>query len=69
MNIEEKTIYVVQAQGFGVTEHEWENVAAFSTKEFADAYKNKLRNKSAEKFKSRVRTVQEAFNPIFSYGQ
>ena len=69
MNIEQTSIYVVQAQGFGVTDYEWENVAAFSTKESADAYKKKLQNKSSENYKSRLRTVQEAFNPVFLYGQ
>jgi hypothetical protein len=61
-------IYMVQAGGFG-NDNEWENVAAFSTEEGAEAYETMLRGKCADDYEPLLRTVSEAFNPVFPYTQ
>jgi len=43
-----KTVFVVQAQGFGDDEDAFENIAAFSTKVLADEYVADLQVQDAE---------------------
>ncbi len=43
-----KTVFVVQAQGFGDDEDAFENIAAFSTQTLADEYIADLQKQDAE---------------------
>ena len=42
-----QTVFVVQAQGFGDDEDAFENIAAFSTQQLADAYIAELEQQDA----------------------
>jgi hypothetical protein len=43
-----KTVFVVQAQGFGDDEDAFENIAAFSTQKLADTHIVELQKQDAE---------------------
>ena len=67
--MEQNIIYIVQAAGFGTTIDKWENVAAFSTPEGAEAYENNLRGKCSADYEPMLRTITEALNPAFPHTQ
>ena len=54
-----KTVFVVQAQGFGDDEDAFENIAAFSTRVLADEYVADLREQDAQDDNEFVYNVDE----------
>jgi len=54
-----KTVFVVQAQGFGDDEDAFENIAAFSTRVLADEYVADLQEQDAQDDNEFVYNVDE----------
>ena len=54
-----KTVFVVQAQGFGDDEDAFENIAAFSTRRLADEYVADLEEQDAQEDNDFVYRVEE----------
>ena len=54
-----KTVFVVQAQGFGDDEDAFENIAAFSTRVLADEYVSDLEEQDAAEDNDFVYRVEE----------
>jgi hypothetical protein len=54
-----KTVFVVQAQGFGDDEDAFENIAAFSTRVLADEYVADLQEQDAQDDNEFVYRVDE----------